>query len=35
MSGIAAIFGSGKSGAVRIIWPGSTRQFPITSTQDL
>lgn len=27
--------GSGYSGAVRIIWPGTTRQFPSTNTGDL
>jgi hypothetical protein len=26
---------SGVNGAVRIIWPGTTRQFPSTNTGDL
>jgi hypothetical protein len=26
---------SGAGGAVRIIWPGTTRQFPSTNTGDL
>jgi hypothetical protein len=27
--------GGGASGAVRIIWPGTTRSFPSTNTGDL
>jgi hypothetical protein len=27
--------GNGASGAVRIIWPGTTRSFPNTNTTDL
>jgi hypothetical protein len=30
-----SIGGSGGSGAVRIIWPGTTRQFPSTNTGNL
>jgi hypothetical protein len=29
-----AVTGSGGNGAVRIIWPGNTRQFPSTCTGD-
>jgi len=31
---VTHLAGSGASGAVRIIWPGSTRQFPSTNTAD-
>jgi hypothetical protein len=29
-SGITKISGNGGNGAVRIVWPGTTRQFPST-----
>jgi hypothetical protein len=29
------IGGTGGGGAVRLIWPGTTRQFPSTNTGDL
>jgi hypothetical protein len=30
-----AVGGIAGGGAVRIIWPGTTRQFPITNTTDM
>jgi hypothetical protein len=33
--GTAGPYGTGGSGAVRIIWPGNTRLFPSTCTGDL
>jgi hypothetical protein len=34
-AGARSISGVGGSGAVRIIWPGDTRQFPSTNTGDV
>jgi hypothetical protein len=34
-TGCATVGGAGSRGAVRIIWPGSTRSFPSTCTGDL
>jgi hypothetical protein len=35
MGGITTGTQNGGSGAVRIIWPGTTRQFPSTNTGNL
>jgi hypothetical protein len=34
-SGARSVNGNGGKGAVRIIWPGDTRQFPSTNTGDV
>jgi hypothetical protein len=33
--GNSEVSGTGGDGAVRIIWPGTTRQFPSTNTGNL